>query len=87
MADRDKVIKGLEWILNDIEENGHYQVGYYADEIRDAIALLKEQEPKKPIASEDSNSFRRYNCPKCGRWFEFYKPAYCDKCGQAVKWE
>jgi hypothetical protein len=51
------------------------------------VSLLKEQEPKKPIASEDPNSFRRYNCPKCGRWFEFYKPAYCDKCGQAVKWE
>ena len=43
MADRETVIKGLEWILNDIEENGHYQVSYYADEIREALALLKEQ--------------------------------------------
>lgn len=43
--DHAKVIKGLEWILNDIEENGHYHVDYYADEIREAIALLKEQEP------------------------------------------
>lgn len=42
MTDREKVIKGLEWMLNDIEENGHYQVGYYADEIREVIALLKE---------------------------------------------
>jgi len=44
MADREKVINGLEWILNDMEENGHGQIDYYADEIREAITLLKEQE-------------------------------------------
>lgn len=43
MAKQEEVIKGLEWILNDIEENGHYQVSYYADEIRKALSLLKEQ--------------------------------------------
>lgn len=46
MPDREKVINGLEWILNDIKENGHYQVVNYEDEMREAIALLKEQEPR-----------------------------------------
>ena len=46
MPDRGKVIKGLEWILNDIEENGHYQVDNYEDEIREALVLLKDQEPR-----------------------------------------
>lgn len=42
MTDRENVLKGLEWILNDIEENGHYQVRYYANDIRKAIALLNK---------------------------------------------
>lgn len=45
MSDREKVVNGLEWILNDIEENGRCHVNYYAGEIRNVLALLKEQEP------------------------------------------
>ena len=46
MPDREKVVEGLYWVINDIEENGHYQIEYYAEEIRNAIVLLKEQEDK-----------------------------------------
>lgn len=96
MTDREKVMKGLRCLSSpyaqdvngrDCENCQYDNSSCFLDITADALALLKEQEPKKPIASEDSNSFRRYNCPKCGRWFEFYKPAYCDKCGQAVKWK
>ena len=52
MPDRGKVVKGLEWILNDIEENGHYQVDNYEDEIREALVLLKEQEPRVLMLDE-----------------------------------
>lgn len=46
MTDREKVVNGLEWILNDIKENGHYQVDNYEDEIREALVLLKAHEPR-----------------------------------------
>lgn len=46
MPDREKVINGLEWILNDIKENGHYQVDNYEDEIREALVLLKAHGPR-----------------------------------------
>lgn len=58
MPDREKVIKGLEWILNDIKENGHYQVDNYEDGIREALVLLKEQEPRVLTLEEVQN-----DCP------------------------
>lgn len=52
MPDREKVINGLEWILNDIKENGHYQVDNYEDEIREALVLLKAHEPRVLMLEE-----------------------------------
>lgn len=104
MANREKVIKGLECCASnrmrredceamdcaylDLEEKGCiHQL------IRDALALLKAQEPKPPIITENAYGWKFYHCPSCGR--EFYgdrlhgrmnKTAFCDKCGQAVKW-
>ncbi len=46
MPDREKVINTLEWILNHIKEYGHYQVDNYENTIREALVLLKEQEPR-----------------------------------------
>ena len=54
----------------------------------DILFLLKEQEAEQPIVHENSYGWKFYYCPKCKQ--EFYqnrKQAYCDKCGQAVKWE
>lgn len=60
----------------------------------DALALLKAQEPKPPIITENAYGWKFYHCPSCGR--EFYgdrlhcrmnKTAFCDKCGQAVRWD
>ena len=49
----------------------------------DAIALLKEQEPKLVRIDEDS-----VHCPSCGNeLFTFPQQKFCDECGQAVKWE
>lgn len=52
------------------------------------IYLLKAQEPKPPIVKENSYGWKFYYCPSCGK--EFYqnnKFSFCEKCGQAVKWE
>lgn len=91
MPDREKVINGLEWILNDIKENGHYQVDNYEDEIREALVLLKEQEPVKfkVIRQDKSYPFWDSVCTGCG-----YKTStvnihwkYCPVCGRKVKWD
>ena len=85
MIDREKVINGLEWILNDIEENGHGQISYYADEIREDIALLKEQEAIKP--KEIAYAWR---CGKCDEYLtaiENHRIRFCPYCGQEVKWK
>lgn len=54
----------------------------------DALELVKKQEPKPPIIKENSYGWKFYYCASCGR--EFYqnnKFSFCEKCGQAVKWE
>ena len=56
----------------------------------DAAEMLKEQEPKPVKVTKNTYNYEFYECPNCGRGFEltYYKrPAYCDKCGQAVKWD
>ncbi len=51
--------------------------------------LLKEQEAKPVKIVKNVYNHEFYYCPNCDRQFYgFYKdPAYCDRCGQAVKWE
>ncbi|MBR3584815.1 MAG: hypothetical protein IKO00_02215 [Oscillospiraceae bacterium] len=56
--------------------------------VRDAIDLLKLQEPKPPVIKENSYGWKFYYCPSCGK--EFYqnnKFSFCEKCGQAVSWK
>ncbi len=51
MIDREKVLKGLEWVINDIEENGNINhAGQYLTEIKDALELLKGQEESIPVS-------------------------------------
>lgn len=95
--DREKVIKGLECcqkkvcIYKDTEKDCPYweQCGEYEEAFedctsalaKDALALLKAQEPVEP-------SWRRGIpfCGKCGRQFgRGFK--YCPDCGRAVKWK
>ena len=64
------------------------------DILKDALSMLKAQEPKPPLVTENAYGWKFYHCPSCGR--EFYgdrlpgrmdKTTFCDKCGQAVKWD
>ena len=93
--DREKVIKGLDVCLNNIDQSDCPNDCPYLSDcskyenrvvfqplMRDALALLKEQEPKLVRIDEDS-----VHCPSCGNeLFTFPQQKFCDECGQAVKW-
>ena len=93
MADREKVIKGLEQFRADLKPF----CGNHADWERfDAgLALLKEQEAVKPKYNARTNW---YECGAChysmtsgmhcrSELIPAYKVAYCAKCGRGVKWD
>lgn len=100
MVDREKVIKGLECCAReDIGDcyNCPYESihGPYCDieMMRDALAMLKAQEPVKPVVDIDT-----WKCGNCGHTLEhqellgdnvlFHEQYnFCPECGRAVKWE
>lgn len=83
MTEREQVIAELLYLKHDCLE------GSATDQTLDkAIALLKLREPKPPIIKENSYGWKFYYCPSCEK--EFYqnnKVSFCDKCGQAVRWD
>ena len=101
MPDRAKVVKGLEWLLenmvdpfNDFLFSGYDGPVVMANKpiIEAALALLKAQEPIAPIrrsAHAQGADDVWYECGKCGEFLGVnrYSKQFCDKCGMAVKWE
>ena len=54
--------------------------------MRDALALLKEQEAVEPIPPTDESEMWR--CGNCHHQiFRCTHQRFCDNCGRAVKWE
>lgn len=104
MTEREKVIKGLECCtsFDSVDktcmecpfENDCVEKQRNTQLLQDALALLKEQEPK-PIAYTDNpyTGLPVARCPKCGKFARQFHSAikeethYCPWCGQAVKWE
>lgn len=95
MADREKVIDILGACGTDDCDNcplnGDERCsGFVAlplEVLNDAIALLKEQEPKMVVQTTST-----IRCPGCGKQITnkgaIHKEIkYCWKCGQAVKWD
>ena len=87
---REKVIKGLE------HEIGRANIPTCGTDfidcvevalLRDALALLKAQEPVTVICSHDYTEGIIYRCPKCKDKVYKYNGNYCSHCGQAVKWK
>lgn len=92
MADREKVLKALEHhkktaVCNGClyEKDADTQEGY-CPVYDDAIALLKEQEPVKPVCTEYDRAIVLFSCRNC-RTQLLYGQRYCHMCGRAVKWE
>lgn len=100
MADKEKVIKGLEMCMPkaysgmQCDECPYKKISYAerreCDCVRelhkDAIALLKEQEPMVPVYDQLLTQV----IPRCGkRGYRLVKgnDKYCCRCGQAVKWK
>lgn len=86
MDHREHVIKAVEEAIPFVGSRGY---GDVAELLHDVLELLKLQEPKPVIVKLNAYDYRNYYCPKCGAWFEdaYRKPNYCDRCGQAVKWD
>ena len=104
MTEREKVIKGLETC--EMSGTKDDCVGYgcpylvYNDEViddcqehlfRDALALLKAQEPVKPLIMEVEHVRKEpvvflYECPVCMCGLQRHWVA-CPICGTKVKWE
>ena len=92
MTDREKVIKGLEMCIKDIECTGcPYENDCFAQDgnpfgtsmMRDALALIKEQEA---VSIEWKYGFP--HCPVCGQMLpEGDAVKYCLHCGRSVLWE
>ena len=90
MADIEKVISDLEQQIRWIEEiECHKFPGWLntTNAMRDALELLKEQEPAEPVMKK-GRLFTAPTCRKCGYFFQTgTKPNYCQECGKAVKWK
>lgn len=97
---REKVIKELECCVS-LNYNGSKCANCdYADEfhngdcetylLRDALALLKAQEPVEPYTERDGRT-TFFLCGSCDKPLciakESYKPKHCPECGRKVKWE
>ena len=92
---RENTIKGLECCTTAIGcYECPYAVGGKATNAcnllidRDALALLKEQEPVEP-KHEDDRPISPLRCGNCGAFIlvtNDYKAKYCFECGREVRW-
>ena len=97
MADREKVIKGLEHCANEADCRGCvYQEQMKGrsdgcDCMREALAMLKEQEAVKPIKMQRMDNFSYFVsyflCGNCRYELVGKDVMFCSHCGRSVKWE
>lgn len=103
MTEQEKVLKGLKacarefftvsclkaecpyWDLVENESDYYKCTGFLA---RDALELLKEQEPVKPKMHNGGGKSPTwwYVCGACGHDID-PKDKFCRECGKAVKWD
>ena len=93
MPDREKVIEGLEFTLIEScwDADRAFDEQLMIEAVTDAIALLKAQEPFKPLKMEVDHVRKEpvvfsYECPVCMTGLQMHWVA-CPNCGTAVKWE
>lgn len=94
--DREKVIKGVRKCLSHkpCSENGCPYENECAVEhlndplLRDALSLLKEQEPTKPRRKvrHGTTTIYQHWCGQCMTML-YGKPKFCPNCGKPVEWE
>ena len=86
MDDKNLLIERLERLAIVLDE----LMPGCAELVRDAIAMLKEQEAVEPRKKDDGNpqpwTAWWYVCGDCGQEIE-YHDRYCRWCGKPVKWD
>ena len=93
MPDREKVVKGLECCClpgGRCNKCPYVIVEGFAEctsaLAKDALDLLKEQEPVKPIPPTDESEMWR--CGNCHHQiFRCTHQRFCERCGRPVKWK
>ena len=87
MPDREKVIKGLEDIVDFFEVMSVIETrcNELKQEAEDAIALLKEQEKAKVVFGRCKDGSFATECSYCGMYLD---KAYsiCPKCKKELDW-
>ena len=91
MADLEKVIKGLEYCISpgdDCPDDCPYAGNCNRDELhKDALELLKEREPVKPLREHSGSGITWWNvCAACKTAIN-PNDKFCHECGRAVKWD
>lgn len=90
MADREKVLKGLEACA---DRTGALcrtcpydfrKEGCISDMAEDALELLKD-EPSLVLNIVKFNCYHG-DCPACGKRIHYNFTKYCPRCGKRVKW-
>lgn len=81
MNDRDNIIKVLS----------NYKTYVFGDKddkvmVEEIIALLKAQEPVKPLTTSLGTVRENHLCGYCGGSFFQHEVNFCPWCGKAVKW-
>ena len=95
MADREKVVKGLEVCTTRpcYCKDCPYVKGCALDSqqvMEDALALLKEQEPMKPKEGFQEDGLYYASCGDCGypiTELRYLKDSFCPHCGRKVLWD
>lgn len=95
MLYKEKVIQGLEHCMSEsrcykcpytIEAECENSTSYYSKAIEDAITLLLEHEPVKPVKEQIFSSIYGWVCGACSFPLLSDSYTYCPRCGRAVKW-
>lgn len=77
----EKVIKGLEWVAVLFSNYERHAMGdEEMQSLNDALTLLKEQKPIRPLIANDM-----YFCGSC-KYAIPRTTNYCPKCGKKVEW-
>ena len=85
MTEREKVIEGLQEAV-DLSAIDQSMTIVEQWVIRDALALLKAQEPKIRPWMIKNGSVEFWHCGNCDVNISYHQDR-CPYCGQAVKWD
>ena len=91
MTDREKVVRAVETCFDSWIDK-HRSMGLDLHKVermkRDALELLKEQEPVEAKTMRESKSYGSwwFACGACGHAIDL-EDNFCRECGRKIKWD